>query len=242
MSGGDFPAWRVESLDTVPSTQDIVRARAEAGEAEGLVLRARAQNAGRGRQGTRWDSPPGNLYMSVLLRPDCSARQAGQIALVVGAALGRVLAPLTKEGARLGLKWPNDVLAGGRKLAGILVESGIEGNSLRSAVVGIGVNVGAPPEGAASLASGLEIEAVCDAVLSSLAGFYEKWRACGFAPIREAWLERAEHLGQRIRVGKPPQERYGIFEGLTAEGFLVFRPEKGKGPEEISAGPVDYGA
>lgn len=233
-------AWRIETLEVVPSTQDIVRARAEAGEPEGFVLQARGQSVGRGRQGTRWESPPGNLYLSALLRPGCPAGQGGQIALVCAVALARALEPFIAPGARIGLKWPNDLLIGERKAAGILVESDItEGSRIGFAVVGIGVNVTAPPEGAAGIGPRAQVDTVRDAVLDAVAYFYEIWKGQGFSPIRTAWLERAENLSGTIRVGKPPYAQTGRFLGLSPEGRLIFQPAGGM-VQEIAAGPVFY--
>lgn len=232
-------AWRVETLEAVPSTQDVVRERAAAGEEAGFVVQAHRQNLGRGRQGTRWESPPGNLYMSALLRPDCPAEQGGQIALVCAVALARALEPFVAPGARIGLKWPNDILIDGRKAAGILVESEMAGDRIAFAVVGTGINVAAPPEGAAGLAPGVRVDAVRDAVLAALAQIYEIWRRQGFAPIRAAWLERAENPGGTIRVGKPPYAQTGQFLGLSPEGRLIFQPPGGA-VREVAAGPVFY--
>lgn len=237
--GGRGIAWRIETLEVVPSTQDIVRARAEAGESEGLVLQAHRQSVGRGRQGTRWESPPGNLYMSALLRPDCPAGQGGQIALVCAVALAQALEPFIAPGVRIGLKWPNDLLIDGRKAAGILVESGMEEDRIGFAVTGIGVNVAAPPEGAAGLGPGAQVDAVRDAVLEVLTEFYGIWRGQGFSPIRTAWLARAEKPGGTIRVGKPPYAQTGQFLGLSPDGRLIFQPVGGM-VQEIAAGPVFY--
>lgn len=232
--------WRIETHEAVSSTQDRVKARALAGEGAGLVVQARSQSAGRGRQGTHWTSPPGNLYMSVLLWPDCPAEEGGAIALVCAVALARAVAPFVAPGARVGLKWPNDLLIDGRKAAGILVESEMSGARIGSVVAGFGVNVGAAPEGAAALAPGALVDEVRDAVLVELAKAYGTWRSLGFSPIRAAWLERADRLGEVIRVGKPPHRQEGVFLGLSAAGRLIFQPLGGD-VREISAGPVFYG-
>lgn len=238
MTQGAGLLWRVEIHETVASTQDIVRARAAAGEAGGLAVQARVQSAGRGRQGTVWTSPPGNLYMSVLLRPVCSAQAAGQLGLLAGVALARALACRAAAGAPVQLKWPNDVLIDGRKAAGILVETVLADGRVEAAIVGMGVNVSAPPEGAAGLAPGESVEGVREAVLAALGEAYGVWKVEGFAPVRAAWLACGPAAGAPIRVGKPPAVRHGGFEGLDAEGRLLFRPEGGGAVEALCGEPV----
>lgn len=240
--------WRVEIHDSLASTQDLLRERAGTGEAEGLVVQSLSQTAGRGRQGTLWTSPAGNLYISVLLRPHCPLRQSGQIALLAGAALARSVASQFCGKRRVGLKWPNDLLLDGRKAAGILVETQADEGAVQAALVGIGVNVLSPPEGAASLTVGDDgavgsvpasfdpgglLGRVRDALLTELALVYKIWKQEGFAPVREIWLEHAESLGQTIRVGKPPQKRYGKFMDLGPEGALIFLPEGAHQPEQV---------
>ena len=139
--------WDIHWLDEVDSTNTYVRDRARRGAPAGLVVVADHQTAGRGRLDRRWESPPGaNLLASVLLRPDCAAEDvhlcAGAVALA-GADACREVA-----GVEPVLKWPNDLLVGGAKLAGVLAEAEFEGTDLRAVVVGIGLNVAwpGPPE------------------------------------------------------------------------------------------------
>lgn len=138
-------------LSVCDSTNDVVRTQASAGAAEGLLVVADAQTAGRGRQRRAWHSPPGmNLYFSLLLRPGLQVRQAAPLTLLAGAALAQALA---RAGAAPRVRWPNDVLlpfAGQmRKAAGILMEMASEAQSIRHIVLGVGVNVNSaefPPE------------------------------------------------------------------------------------------------
>ena len=109
-------AFRLECHAALDSTSTTLKQRAEAGEAEGLAIQALRQSAGRGRQGRGWESAPGNLYLSALLRPEMPLREAPQWSFVAAVALAETLLPLLSETARPSLKWPNDVLVGNKKV------------------------------------------------------------------------------------------------------------------------------
>jgi hypothetical protein len=116
--------WSVVTLDTVGSTNDEAMARAEAGAPEGTVIRALRQEAGRGRRGRGWDSPPGNVYSSTILRPPVPPAQAAQLSFVTALAVADMAAPLIGAGHHVAIKWPNDVLVDDAKISGILLEIG----------------------------------------------------------------------------------------------------------------------
>lgn len=228
-------AFAVETLPAVGSTNDVVRERALAGAAEGLVVRAEEQLAGRGRHGRTWTSPPGNLYVSILFRPSCPLAEAATLSLVVGLSLADTIATAARPGHDLRLKWPNDLLAGGAKIAGILLEN-VSADPLRPAIVtGLGVNVEAAPEGlpypATTLrALGLEItpEALLEQLLARLGGDYALWQAGGFAALRERWLARAQGLGQPAGVRVGERTISGRFVDVDAAGHLVLEGEAGR--------------
>src|SRR5258708_4173593 len=134
--------------DTVGSTNDEARQLARDGAPGGTLVWAAAQSAGRGRRGHLWQSPPGNLYLSMVLRPEAPPANAPQLGFVAALALGDALDQLAAPGLQLRYKWPNDLLAGGKKLAGILLESEMAaGGGLDFVILGIGVNlVSAPRE------------------------------------------------------------------------------------------------
>lgn len=163
-------AWRLETYARLASTSDLCRDRAQAGEAAGLAVRADEQTAGRGTQGRLWVSPPGNLYLSVLLRPRIPPREAPQIAPGVGALVAAALQPFAP--AKLEVKWPNDVLLDGAKLAGILVESAASGASLDWLVIGIGANLATAPtlpdRPTATLSGALTAPAAAAVILDAL--------------------------------------------------------------------------
>lgn len=234
--------WRTEVFEDVPSTQDIVRARAEAGEAEGLVIQALCQSRGRGRLGAVWESPPGNLYLSVLLRPDIPAARVGEMAFVCALALAAAFESFT-GGRDLWLKWPNDVLLDGQKVSGILIETAIKGDRPDYVIVGIGVNIAAPPPGAAALSPETGREDLPDplhmreAILDRLSFYLQKWLREGFTPIRAAWLPRAAGLGGPIRVRRASGLLTGIFRDIDSDGALILEKSSGR-CERICAGDI----
>ena len=136
------------ALDSVASTNDEAKRRAEEGAPGGRWSPPRSRSGGRGRYGRSWASPPGNLYASVLLRPDCPMARAAQLSLVAGLALADALEGIGRPGLDVKLKWPNDVLIGGAKVAGLLLEGAARPDgSAAWVIVGSGVNVASCPEG-----------------------------------------------------------------------------------------------
>ncbi len=212
--------WRVRRVAATGSTNADVAAAARAGEAEGYVLVADEQTAGRGRLGRPWSSPPGtSLSVSCLLRPPAAVEQ-GQwswLPLLVGVAT--VEAVRDAAGVEARLKWPNDVLLDGGKLAGILVErveasaggstwkapSGPAASTGAAAVVGVGMNITAAPPGAASLGGiGATRDAVLDALLDRLAARYAAWCADPRAPeLPDAYRAVCDTLGRDVRAELP---------------------------------------
>lgn len=227
--------WRVERVERAHSTQDLVRHRAEDAEPQGLAIQALCQTGGRGRLGREWASPPGNLYVSVLLRPEVRLDRMGEMAFVCGLALAQGLEPLAR-GRDLRLKWPNDLLLDGRKVAGILIETGRDREEAPYAVAGFGVNVNAPPDGAAEVGAG-SVESVLEALLEALSDHLILWARGGFAPVREAWLEKAAGLGCPIRVRTAQGTMEGVFRTLDPSGALVLEGAGGH-VEIVRAGEI----
>lgn len=227
--------WRLEVHETLPSTADLCRARAEAGEAEGLAILALRQSAGRGTRGRAWADSTGNLALSVLLRPGGSAAGLGRWGLLVGVAVAEALESFLPAGARLALKWPNDVLLGGRKLAGILTESATTPQgAIDWMAFGIGANLARAPtvvgREVACLAEWGEApgpRAAAEAVLAALT----RWRAVladeGFAPVRAAFLCRAPAPGAPLALRHSAGIVDGCFAGLDERGALLLQTEDG---------------
>lgn len=241
-----LPAFfRRHDFDLLDSTNDEAGRRARNQAPEGTLVVARRQSGGRGRRGRAWQSPEGNLYCSLLLRPACSPSEAAQLSFVAAVALAEALSSWLPE-ARIGLKWPNDVLVDGAKIAGILLEAETSAKADRAwVVVGIGVNVESSPTDLDQAASALsEVTAASptpEAVLATLApallAWYDRWRREGFGPVRAAWLGRAAFIGERIRAQLGEATLDGVFEALDADGTLLLRLEDGTA-KEIGAGEI----
>jgi BirA family biotin operon repressor/biotin-[acetyl-CoA-carboxylase] ligase len=230
-------------LETAASTNAEALARARAGERGPLWITAKSQTAGRGRGGRTWVSPPGNLYATLLLSEPCDIARAPQIALVAGlAAHDAVSQSAPALAQKLALKWPNDVLLAGAKLAGILIES--ENAPALTLAIGLGVNCAAHPADTpypatdltadgASVAPSILFAALTDAMQRRL----EQWsRGEGFAGVRHDWLARAAGLGQQISVRLPERAFTGRFEGLDETGRLLLM--HADGVSAITAGDV----
>lgn len=239
------PPLRVLSFASIDSTNEEMRRRAKAGAPEGTAVVAETQTAGRGRRGRTWISPPGNLYCSLLLRPNCAAADAANLSFAAALAVAEAILPLLPEGIDLRFKWPNDVLLDGKKVAGILIESEIEGGSLSFAIVGAGINVAHfPPDTefpATSLAAAgcrTSVQDVMDSYLDHLRFWYGRWRREGFAPLRDAWLDRAAGIGQTIDVRLAHERLRGKFSDLDESGALILETDAGR--RAITAGDVFF--
>lgn len=243
------PGYRLKAFDTLDSTNEEAKRQALAGADPGLVVWAKSQSAGRGRRGRTWVSPAGGLYFSLLLKPDCPPARAAQLSFVSALAVAEGVAPDLPRDRGIAFKWPNDLLVNGRKISGILLESG--GGSARVAwlVVGIGINVDSHPEGteypATSLfgegAKGVRHGELLGRVVAAFHGWLGIWEREGFEPVREAWLGAARGLGEPISVRLPDRTLDGIFRGLAAEGALIL-DVLGEGERIIPAGDVYFPA
>lgn len=237
--------WRVQLYQSALSTQNHVHDALAAGEAEGAVVQALMQESGRGRHGNQWSSPIGNLYMSILLRPDCGIARAGELAFVVAVALSKAFDDYIEPSKHTKtLKWPNDILINGLKISGILLESSLKDNQLEGIVLGIGVNIFKAPELAVGLNDVAEIPVyvnmVRDNILDKLSYYYEFWQKKGFAPIRTAWLKQAHGLDQPITARLPSESFKGIFKGIDDGGSLILELEDGT-EKIIHAAEVHFG-
>jgi BirA family biotin operon repressor/biotin-[acetyl-CoA-carboxylase] ligase len=246
------PPARLLHLAEVGSTNAEAMRLAAAGEPAPLWILADRQQAGRGRSGRLWASHPGNLHASLLLRLACRPAEAAQLSLLAGVAVVDALRARLAQAATAGLrlKWPNDILLGGAKLGGILVESARAGPEGRmAAVVGIGLNLAKHPADldrpATSLAAhGLTLAP--PAMLEALAWAMHRWLAAwdegaGFAAVREAWLVRGGPLGERLVVNAGARTIAGAYRGLDADGALLLRDDAGF-ERRVTYGDVSLGA
>jgi BirA family transcriptional regulator, biotin operon repressor / biotin---[acetyl-CoA-carboxylase] ligase len=237
--------YRLHQYDTIGSTNDEAKRLARGGAPEGTLVWAGEQTAGRGRRGRHWASPPGNLYLSLVLRPGGAPSRAAQLGFVAALGLGDALDGLAALGPRLRYKWPNDLLLDGRKLAGILLESETAASgAVDFVVIGTGVNLLSHPETseypATCLAEGgsatVSPAALLQAFVREFDPWLARWREEGFAPLREAWLARASGIGEDIRVRLERMTLTGRFVDLDEDGALLL--DGAEGPRRIAAGDV----
>jgi BirA family transcriptional regulator, biotin operon repressor / biotin---[acetyl-CoA-carboxylase] ligase len=236
--------YRIIAFDSVGSTNDEAKACARAGAAAGTLVWARQQTAGRGRRGRTWVSPPGNLYLSLIARPAGSPARAAQLGFVTALGLGEALLELAGPALPLSYKWPNDVLIGGRKFAGVLLESETYGAAqVDFVVIGVGVNLVAKPQDVEYPATSLLERGVAIAPATLLQSFIEHfdvwqagWRRDGFAPVREAWLQRAIGVGEEVRARLTGATFFGRFLDLDEEGALLLACADGL--RRIAAGEI----
>jgi len=230
---------RLHYEETVDSTNRIALELAQVGAPEGTVVLADRQTAGRGRMQRSWQSPPGcNLYLSIILRPTIPQQEASQITLMTGLAAAEAVSEACPEG-RVGIKWPNDILIGGRKVCGILAEARTDRGKIDSVAVGIGLNVNMEKadfdpshrETATSLREETGRNHSREELFLSLCGRFEGWYEIlernRFAAVREGWLARAEMTGKRIRVLFGDEVREGLFAGIDRDGSLLIADERG---------------
>ncbi len=222
--------YRLVAHEQIDSTNEEAKRLAATGAAAGTLIWAGEQLAGRGRRGRRWASPPGNLYVSLLLRPACPPAQACQLNFVAAVALAEAVSALLPTDRPVTLKWPNDVLIRGAKVSGILLEaSAALDRSIDWLVIGVGVNVGSHPADTPYPATSLQREGAADAtaaaVLQAFAerfqAWYETWRSEGFAPVRARWLASARGLGEPIEVRLERETLQGRFGDLDESGALM---------------------
>ncbi len=224
--------------DELESTNDELRKLAEKRAANFTVVTAKKQTRGKGRYSRSWESPEGNIYLSILIR-NLDVRTAHQVSFVASlAALEAIQINLPDTEVRL--KWPNDVLADGKKIAGILLESASsKPDRLDYLIVGFGINVKKSPDYATNmkkLGNKENFGKIKDKLLEDFSKYYDIWLEDGFGKISALWLKNASGLGEKIVANLEEKHVEGIFKGLTSTGELVL--ETNEGERIISSGEV----
>lgn len=253
--------YRLAGFDSIGSTSSEAADAARRGDVGDIWFAARQQTAGRGRRGRAWESPPGNLAASLLLVPDADPAVTATLGFVAGVALSAALRQVAPDlalrtgldgadgaGARIALKWPNDVLADGAKLAGILLEAHKRPDGRLAIVAGFGVNVVAAPEGlpypATSLAAlGLAVTAedVFAALADAWVDAFATWDGGRGVPvILERWRRAAAGIGAPVAVSRDGEVVRGIFETIDDAGRLIVRANDNS-RIAITAGDVHFG-
>ncbi|MEO5362662.1 MAG: biotin--[acetyl-CoA-carboxylase] ligase [Magnetococcus sp. DMHC-8] len=238
LTGVLFRPDRYHYFAELDSTNRLAARLAQEGADQGTVVVADCQTGGRGRLGRSWFSPRGvNLYCSVVLRPAIPPQVAAQLTLVAGLALAHAVADLGCGDVEL--KWPNDLLLGGRKAAGILTEMRTEAARIQHVIVGIGVNVNgartafpvALREQAVNLAESLrgpvDRARLLAGLLAWLEHWYDRFDREGFGPLRQEWLSFARLLDQAVQVRLADETFSGRARALDAEGYLLVQRADG---------------
>lgn len=235
MSNPSLPNWPhgvgLLELETVDSTNEEARRRADTGTAGPLWITAERQTKGRGRQGRIWNEASGNLYATLLIRPDMPAAKASLLSFAASLAVADLF---EAYGGTASLKWPNDTLLNGGKAAGVLLEGSGQNAKLDWLAIGIGINLRHHPEAdpgaihpptSLYAVTGIQVDRndALTLLAASLASYAATLRRDGFAPIRTAWLSRAARLGERISARLPGETITGTFEDVDEEGALVLR-------------------
>lgn len=236
--------FSVHFFDELGSTNDTAKQMAAEAAPSGTVIIADQQSLGRGRQGNSWVSPKGNLYMSVILREEISAKSTGQLSFLAAVALADTVGKLMRSKHVLQQKWPNDVWVDGKKLSGILLESeyAADTKAMDWIVVGMGVNITAAPEGAIRLKditdADIDRDKFLDLLLINLDIRLAQWRSEGFSPIQRDWLRNARALDQDIKVRLPKETFMGTFRGIDESGCLLL--EQDGNLKKIASGDVFF--
>jgi BirA family transcriptional regulator, biotin operon repressor / biotin---[acetyl-CoA-carboxylase] ligase len=250
--------YRLAAFDQIGSTNAEALLRARDGETGPIWFVTSEQTAGRGRRHRPWIAPRGNLASSILEVIDASPSIAATLGFAAGLALESALRKVSVEASlrsagsdhmKFSLKWPNDVLAGRQKLAGILLEAEAMADKRLAVVVGIGTNVVAAPEGtptpATSLAA-LGVQIGAEELFTALSDAWTQFRGIwnngqGFGEIRKLWLERAAGLGERVAIQTGSSMIEGTFDTLDEAGCMIVRTSDGR-LLPITAGDVYFGS
>jgi BirA family biotin operon repressor/biotin-[acetyl-CoA-carboxylase] ligase len=232
----------------ITSTNQLAQKMAAEGASEGLVVLAETQTAGRGRMGRRWESPAGvNVYCSILLKPQIPPRQAPQLTFLSAVATAEALKELYGIDARV--KWPNDILVGGRKIAGLLNELSAETEQIHALVLGIGINVNMTadqfPDELRYPATSVKIETdelhlrlpLVRLLIQRIDFLYAEFLEDGFAPLRRRWEALFDLLDRQVEVDLGQRTISGVVGGLEPDGALkLFLPDGSV--ERVVAGDV----
>lgn len=231
-------------LDETDSTNNEVKRRAEQGAAGGLLVVSDSQTGGRGRRGRGWSSPKGsNVYMSLLLRPDFLPERASMLTLVTAMAVCEAVHAVTGIDAQI--KWPNDVVAGGKKLCGILTEMSAEADYINYVVIGIGINTNVTefPEEIKNTATSLLLESkgivdrnrIIAEFCNCFAQKYDLFRQKkDMTLLLKSYNKSLVNRGREVRILDPGGEYEGVSEGIDAEGRLIVRKEDGSAVKILS--------
>lgn len=219
----------------VASTQNAAKILAEEGASEGTTVVAETQTEGRGRIGRVWASPPGGIYLSVILRPDIRPSDVLRFPLIAGVAVAQAIELVT--GIEPKLKWPNDIIVGGKKAGGILAEMSAEMDRVNYIIIGIGINVNTDKArfGRKSEWTATSLKEECGKevpraklvqdILAQLESLYEDCKRFGFEPIRRKWKALSNTIGSQVSISIGKERLKGEAIDIDEEGALILRGE-----------------
>ena len=243
-----FGKQEIQYFVETDSTNTCAKALALEGAPEGTLVAAEAQTGGRGRLGRAWYSPPGQaVYLSLVLRPRMSPLDVPKITLIAAVAAAEAVRTISPVAVRI--KWPNDLLVRGKKIAGILTEAGTEADVIGYVIVGLGLNVNTEgfPEPIRNTATSLFLETgtrfsraqLVREYLTRFEEAYERTSREGFAPIIERWKTLSDAMGRRVAVEMLEERLVGRVRDVDADGFLVVE-EDGGAIRRVFSGDVFY--
>ncbi|MDP3065372.1 MAG: biotin--[acetyl-CoA-carboxylase] ligase [Methanobacteriaceae archaeon] len=233
----EYIGRNIHYFPEVDSTNEVAKKLAEEGAVEGTLIIAESQSRGRGRHGKRWLSPEGGVWMTIILRPDIPPVKAPHLTLLTGVAVAQTLK--NEFQLDVGIKWPNDILIGDKKVCGILTEAVADQGELNYVVVGIGIDLNVdlelfPPklrEGATSLQFELEKEVygveLVQIFLKNFEDIYEKFKEDKFPEILSQWRQLSKTIGKNVEVHKRGRVVHGEAVGITKDGFLILELKDG---------------
>lgn len=224
--------------ESVESTQQIAARLAYEGVAEGTVVVAEEQTAGRGRLSRKWHSPKGTgIWMSMILRPTVLVHQAPQLTLLTAVGVAQAIEKYTN--LSIGIKWPNDILINGKKAVGILTEMQADPDKINAVIIGIGINVNQKQEHFADeiqhIATSLAIEAdeqfvraeLMQLIFLQIEKLYKEYLERGFGVIKLLWESYATSIGKEIAARTMKETITGVAKGITADGVLLLEDKEG---------------
>lgn len=246
----NFIGQEIHHYSEVDSTNEVAKELAEKGSPEGTIIIAESQRSGKGRRGKKWLSPSGGVWMTIILRPDIPLSQAPLLTLVTGVAVAKTLA--NDCNLDVGIKWPNDILIGEKKVCGILTEASASAKGLEYVVVGIGIDLNVdveafPPklrEGATSLRRELDkeiqgVELVQD-FLVNFENLYNDFTKGQFTEILNQWRKLSKTIGSYVEVHQKGRTVRGEAVGISKDGILILEMDDGSLQKVISGECIHY--
>jgi BirA family biotin operon repressor/biotin-[acetyl-CoA-carboxylase] ligase len=232
-----FGKGEIAYFTEIDSTNLKAKDLAARGAPEGTIVISEKQTKGRGRKTRNWFSPPRDgIYLSLILRPNIAPRHAPRITLLTAVSVAETLRSLI--GLELAIKWPNDILVNGKKLAGILTEMSSEKGAIDYVVVGLGLNVNTPifPDDIKDTATSLLIETgkrfsraeLVRDYLKRHERYYEVFQSMGFEPIRERWKELTNIIGQQVTIAAIDSAYHGEVQDIDQDGALILKDKTGQ--------------